>query len=95
MANPMELALTVIGAICNPTRFSIVEHVQKERKATFTELKNLTGLQGTSLQFHLRTLMDVGILKRTTERGPYMVTNIGLEGLKTVKIMEKAMEAMK
>jgi len=95
METPMELACQVMAAICNPTRHNITRHIVRERKATYTELKNLTHLTGTSLNFHLKVLMKARILERTTERGPYKITRIGQEGLKTVDAMEREIEVMK
>lgn len=70
-------AYKILVVFVNDKRLHILQEIIRQKKATFTELSIATKLSGTSLQFHLRTLLKMGIITRTTERGPFIMTDNG------------------
>lgn len=70
-------AYKILAIFANDKRLALLQEIIKERKATFTELKIATKLTNVTLQFHLRRLSDFKIITRTTERGPYIMTDEG------------------
>jgi predicted transcriptional regulator len=86
--------MAALGVLSNTLRWSIVEYIKNERKATYTELKDLTNLKGTSLNFHLKRLIEARIVERTTERGPYKLTPIGEEAMRTYLKMQRVLNLM-
>jgi predicted transcriptional regulator len=90
LITPFSIAMDALSTLGNQNRWKIIESIRHENKATFTELKNITQMKGTALQFHIKKLIDARILIRTTERGPYKLSIIGIEAVRTFEVMQKA-----
>lgn len=73
----------ILEPLANVKRLQILKSLWiKER--TFSELMQLTGLQGGNLLFHLQKLLDAGIIIQRHERGDYMITEKGYKILKSI-----------
>lgn len=73
----------ILEPLANVKRLKILKSLLiKER--TFSELMQLTGLQGGNLLFHLQKLLDAGIIIQRHERGDYMITEKGYKILKNI-----------
>ncbi|MCS7095755.1 MAG: winged helix-turn-helix domain-containing protein [Candidatus Bathyarchaeota archaeon] len=73
----------IFEPLANVKRFQILKALAiKER--TFSDMIQLTGLQGGNLLFHLQKLLDAGLIIQRHERGDYMVTEKGYKILKGI-----------
>ena len=71
-----EIVFNVFKAACNNVRLKILFKMEEE-KLTYSEIKELTGLSGTGITFHMDILLQAKLVERTTERGPYRITEMG------------------
>lgn len=71
----------VYDAMGNQTRLDISEHIKSEGKSTFAELKDIFSLNPNTLRFHLQKLKDAHLITQTRSRGPYIITDLGMEVL--------------
>ncbi len=49
-----------------------------ESKKSFSQLTQLTGLKGGHLIFHIKKLMDAGLIVQENNKGDYLVTQRGV-----------------
>jgi DNA-binding transcriptional ArsR family regulator len=90
----LEKVMGAIGTLSNPVRWKIMKFIEKEYKATFTELSILTKLSPTSMRFHLKALERNLVVIRTTPRGPYKLTRLGIEGIKAYHRFDRTLKEM-
>ncbi|MEM4643283.1 MAG: alcohol dehydrogenase catalytic domain-containing protein [Candidatus Bathyarchaeia archaeon] len=73
----------ILEPLANVKRLQILKSLLiKER--TFSELMQITGLQGGNLLFHLQKLLSAGVIIQRHERGDYMITEKGYKILKSI-----------
>ena len=72
--DPEECSETLFS-LSNPHRLNLMM-LLKEEEQSFSELSNQTGLRTGHLQFHLRTLMERGLVDKE-ERGIYRLNSRG------------------
>jgi len=70
-----EVCSETLFSLSNPHRLNLMM-LLKEDEQSFSELSNQTGLRTGHLQFHLRTLMDRGLVDKE-ERGIYCLNSRG------------------
>lgn len=81
---PEELIVKeILDPISNMQRLQILKAVFEGTK-TFSEFSELTGLRGGNLLFHLKKLLDGGMILQRHERGDYMITEKGYKVLKGI-----------
>lgn len=83
---PEALVKEVLNPLSNKHRFQIFKAVAIEPK-TFSELSELIGLRGGNLLFHIRKLLQNGIILQRHEKGDYMITEKGYKILKGLNKM--------
>lgn len=72
--------MQAMAALSNPHRVSLMNFMRSGEKA-FSEMTDHSGLKAGHLQFHLRNLMELGLMDKTNRRGTYTITAEGLAAL--------------
>lgn len=73
----------LLEPIANIKRLQILKSLTI-RERTFSELMQITGLQGGNLLFHIKKLLDNGLIIQKHEGGDYIITQKGYKILKSV-----------
>jgi len=73
----LELIGIALSALSNNTRVNIARHIQKNKRATFEELRTEFNLNNNSLTFHLQKLQDAYIVTQMKNRAPYELGELG------------------
>jgi len=72
----VEYISKVLSAVAHKDRIKIVLELQPTGKY-FTELLEATKLNNSALYFHLRVLLQAGIIFQEYSRGKYLLTDLG------------------
>lgn len=81
---PEEFILSdILEPLSNMQRLQILKAVSAQTK-TFSDFSSLTGLRGGNLLFHLKKLLDSGMILQRHERGDYMITDKGYKTLRGI-----------
>ncbi len=72
----VEYISKVLSAVAHKDRIKIVLELQPTGKY-FTELLEATRLNNSALYFHLRVLLQAGIIFQEYSRGKYLLTDLG------------------
>ncbi len=88
LATPLEetdvlsdpYTMQAMAALSNPHRVSLMNFMRDGEKA-FSDMTEHSGLKAGHLQFHLRNLMELGLMDKTNRRGTYTITAEGLAAL--------------
>ncbi len=78
LSNPYTMQ--AMAALSNPHRVSLMTFMRDGEKA-FSEMTDHSGLKAGHLQFHLRNLMELGLMDKTNRRGTYTITAEGMAAL--------------
>ncbi len=82
---PGPLTMDTMAALSNPHRINLMYFMDGGPRA-FSEMTEHCGLKAGHLQFHLRNLMELGLLDKTERRGTYTIT---AEGVAAIRAMEE------
>jgi len=91
---PETDAAEVLKSLANPERLKIMKYLY-DRSSSFTELKESTGLESSSLSHHLRQLSKVGLLEHKPERERYLLTSRGRLLMRITALMHEALRGEK
>ncbi len=88
LATPLEetdiisepYTMQAMAALSNPHRVSLMNFMRDGEKA-FSQMTGHSGLKAGHLQFHLRNLIELGLMDKTNRRGTYTITAEGLAAL--------------
>jgi len=75
----------LVDPVANTQRLQILRALAT-RTRTFSELSRMTGLRGGNLLFHIKKLVDAGMILQRHERGDYIVTQ---KGFRTVNALSE------
>ncbi|MCW4025578.1 MAG: winged helix-turn-helix domain-containing protein [Candidatus Bathyarchaeota archaeon] len=73
-----ELVESVLEPLANTVRLKILVNIS-EGKKSFSQLTQLTGLKGGHLIFHIKKLVDTGLIAQENNKGDYIVTQRGID----------------
>jgi DNA-binding transcriptional ArsR family regulator len=85
--NISRLVEDVLEPIANSVRLKILVSTY-EGKKSFAKLSQLTGLKGGHLLFHLKKLLDAGLVAQEDNKGDYVVTQRGVEVAKKIFVLQ-------
>jgi DNA-binding transcriptional ArsR family regulator len=85
--NISRLVDSVLEPLANHARLKILMSTY-EGKKSFSKLSQITGLKGGHLIFHLKKLLDAGLLAQEDNKGDYVVTGRGLDVVKKIFILQ-------
>lgn len=77
-----------LSALSNDTRRKLARYIQKNKMATFKELRTEFNLNNNTLMFHLQKLQDAYIVSQPKERGAYQIGELGETMLSFVDELE-------
>jgi len=73
----------ILEPVANVQRFQILKALSSQTR-TFSDLSGITGLRGGNLLFHIRKLLDCGLILQRHERGDYIITDRGYRILASI-----------
>lgn len=76
--------LEALAALSNPHRVNLMNFMKGGVRA-FSEMTEHSGLKAGHLQFHLRNLIELGLLDKTDRRGSYTITAEGIAALQALQ----------
>jgi predicted transcriptional regulator len=71
------LVESVLEPLANTVRLKMMVDISESKKS-FSQLTQLTGLKGGHLIFHIKKLMDAGLIVQENNKGDYLVTQRGV-----------------
>ncbi len=71
-------------------RFQILTALMNQTR-TFSEISQLTGLRGGNLLFHIKKLMDSGLILQRHERGDYIITDRGYKTMTGISRLQRSL----
>ena len=74
--------LKIIKAVDNASRFRALVSLMNTPRA-FQDIKEITGLEKSTLSIHLNTLIDASLVEKY-QHGVYRITDMGLELLESL-----------
>jgi DNA-binding transcriptional ArsR family regulator len=73
----------ILEPVANVQRFQILKALSAQTR-TFSDLSGITGLKGGNLLFHIRKLLDCGLILQRHERGDYIITDRGYKTMTAI-----------
>lgn len=73
----------LLEPVASVQRFQILKALTVQTR-TFSDISQLTGLRGGNLLFHIKKLIDAGMILQRHERGDYIITDRGYKTLTAV-----------
>ena len=58
----LEIAASMLKAMAHPMRIAILQHLEKGKRLTVTEIHELLGIEQSTTSHHLGILKDKGVL---------------------------------
>jgi DNA-binding transcriptional ArsR family regulator len=86
---PEETAADLLKSLANTERIRIVKMLYTSRK-TFSDFKTGTGLEAASVNHHLKSLLNMGLVTHSDEGG-YELTKRGRVLVRTLALMSEAL----
>ena len=81
--NVNRLVETVIEPLANSARLKIFLGIY-EGKKSFSKLAQISNLKGGHLIFHLKKLLDSGLIIQEDNKGNYIITQKGVDVIKKI-----------
>lgn len=90
--NNVELNITrlvedVLEPLANSVRLKILISTF-EGKKSFTKIGQMTSLKGGHLLFHIKKLLDAGLIAQEDNKGDYIITQRGVEVVKKIFVLQ-------
>lgn len=86
--NIANLVETILEPLANTARLKMVISLS-EGKKSFSKLTQITSLKGGHLIFHIKKLLDAGLVAQEDNKGDYIITPKGVEAAKKVSMLQK------
>ena len=80
----------LLEPVANIQRFQILKALLIQTR-TFSDISQLTGLRGGNLLFHIKKLVDTGMILQRHERGDYIITDKGFKTMTVISELHKLM----
>jgi DNA-binding transcriptional ArsR family regulator len=85
--NIERLVEGVLEPLANSARLKILISTF-EGKKSFSKIAQITGLKGGHLLFHIKKLVDAGLIAQEDNKGDYLITHKGVEIAKKIFILQ-------
>lgn len=85
--NIERLVEEVLEPLANSARLKILIG-NFEGKKSFSKIAQITGLKGGHLLFHIKKLVDAGLIVQEDNKGDYLITQKGVEVAKKIFILQ-------
>lgn len=85
--NTKRLVETILEPLANIARLKILVSTY-EGKKSFSKLTQITSLRGGHLIFHLKKLLDAGLVAQEDHKGDYVITQRGIEAAKKIFLLQ-------
>ena len=82
----LENAPTILSALTDKRRLQILK-ILEEGAAYQGELSEKTGIAGGTFKHHMDTLLSAKFVYQEATRGRYLITQLGIEGLKLAELL--------
>ena len=82
----LENAPTILSALTDKRRLQILK-ILEEGAAYQGELSEKTGIAGGTFKHHMDTLLSAKFVHQEATRGRYLITQLGIEGLKLAELL--------
>jgi DNA-binding transcriptional ArsR family regulator len=86
---PETTAADLLKSLANTDRLKMVKMLYSSKK-TFSDFKTTTGLEAASVNNHLKSLLNIGLVSHGDEGG-YVLTNRGRILVRTLALMNEAL----
>jgi DNA-binding transcriptional ArsR family regulator len=86
---PESTAADLLKSLANTDRLKMVKMLYSTKK-TFSDFKTTTGLEAASVNNHLKSLLNMGLVSHSDEGG-YELTNRGRILVRTLALMSEAL----
>jgi predicted transcriptional regulator len=86
---PETTAADLLKSLANTDRLKMVKTLYTSKK-TFSDFKTLTGLEAASVNNHLKSLLNMGLVSHSDEGG-YELTTRGRILVRTLALMSEAL----
>ena len=86
---PETTAADLLKSLANTDRLKMVKTLYSSKK-TFSDFKTTTGLEAASVNNHLKSLLNMGLVSHGDEGG-YEITNRGRILVRTLALMSEAL----
>jgi predicted transcriptional regulator len=86
---PETTAADLLKSLANTDRLKMVKMLYSTRK-TFSDFKTVTGLEAASVNNHLKSLLNMGLVSHSDEGG-YELTKRGRILVRTLALMSEAL----
>src|SRR5438132_5220249 len=86
---PETTAADLLKSLANPDRIKMVKMLYSTRK-TFSDFKTVTSLEAASVNNHLKSLLNIGLVSHSDEGG-YELTKRGRILTRTLALMSEAL----
>ncbi len=93
-AEPSSFAMEAMSALSNPHRINLMYFMDGGQRA-FSDMTEHCGLKAGHLQFHLRNLMELGLLDKTERRGTYTITAEGAAAMRAMEEFDRRLRVTK
>lgn len=85
--NVTHLVEAVLEPLANSARLKILLSTY-EGKKSFSRLTQITSLKGGHLIFHLKKLLDAGLIAQEDNKGDYLITQKGIDIAKKISLLQ-------
>lgn len=86
---PDETAVRdLLDPVANIQRFQMLKALMIQTR-TFSDLSHMTGLRGGNLLFHIKKLVDAGMILQRHERGDYIITDKGFKTMTAIASLHR------
>ena len=86
---PAETAADLLKSLANTERLKMIKMLYSTKR-TFSDFKNSTGLEAASVNNHLQSLLNMGLIGHSDEGG-YEITKRGRMLTRTLALMSEAL----